>query len=162
MKREIKKKYDRTASFYNRRYSEIQQLKYRIMIDFPVKGKVLDIGCGTGLLHDFLDTETYIGVDISREMLKRGKFSRKILADCELLPFKENIFDHVFSFTVLQNAPSYALISEAYRVLKPEGIFVLTILKKAYNEDIHTAFNNFDLIDTRHCGEDIGFIVQKA
>jgi len=160
--KDVVKKYNRTASFYNRRYREIQGNKYKKMINFPVKGKILDIGCGTGLLYDFLKYDSYIGIDLSLEMLKKGKFANKILADCEFLPFKDCIFDFVFSFTVLQNLPSYRMISETYRVLKRGGIFVLTTLKKTYEEDLIETFKIFELIDRRDCNEDIGFVLKKA
>jgi len=158
----VVKKYDRTASFYNQRYREIQENKYKKMINFPVKGKILDIGCGTGLLYDFLEYDNYIGADLSLEMLKKGGFANKILADCEFLPFKDCVFDFVFSFTVLQNLLSYRMISEAYRVLKREGIFILTTLKKTYKEDLIETFKIFKLIDRRECDEDVGFVLKKA
>jgi len=158
----VVKKYDRTASFYNQRYREIQENKYKKMINFPVKGKILDIGCGTGLLYDFLEYDNYIGADLSLEMLKKGDFANKILADCEFLPFKDCVFDFVFSFTVLQNLLSYRMISEAYRVLKRGGIFVLTTLKKTYKEDLIETFKIFKLIDRRECDEDVGFVLKKA
>jgi malonyl-CoA O-methyltransferase len=158
----VVKKYDRTASFYNQRYREIQENKYKKMINFPAKGKILDIGCGTGLLYDFLKYDNYIGADLSLEMLKKGDFANKILADCEFLPFKDCVFDFVFSFTVLQNLLSYRMISEAYRVLKREGIFVLTTLKKTYKEDVISALKIFELIDRRECDEDVGFVLKKA
>ncbi|MCD6128073.1 MAG: class I SAM-dependent methyltransferase [Methanomicrobia archaeon] len=160
--KDIANKYDKTAPFYNKRYREIQEDKYKKMIDFPVKGKILDIGCGTGLLYDFLKYENYTGMDISLEMLKKGGFAKKILGDCEFLPFKSCVFDFVFSFTVLQNLPSYKMISEAYRVLKNGGIFVLTTLKKTYKEDLINALRIFKMIDKKECGEDIGFILKKA
>ncbi|MEA1993400.1 MAG: class I SAM-dependent methyltransferase [Euryarchaeota archaeon] len=161
MNRETKEKYNRTATFYNRRYRKIQETKYSIMIDFPVEGKVLDIGCGTGLLYDFLGYEDYTGLDISLEMLKKGKFAGKILANCETLPLKSEIFEYVFSFTVLQNLRSYKMIHEAYRVLKKGGIFVLTTLKKRYTGEVHEALKPFEILDKRICGEDIGFILKK-
>ena len=158
----VVKKYDRTASFYNQRYREIQENKYKKMINFPLKGKILDMGCGTGLLYDFLEYDNYIGADLSLEMLKKGDFANKILADCEFLPFKDCVFDFIFSFTVLQNLLSYRMISEAYRVLKRDGIFVLTTLKKTYKEDLIETFKIFELIDRRECDEDVGFVLKKA
>lgn len=162
MKEATREAYDSTAPFYNRRYGDIQRVKYQIMIDLPVEGTVLDIGCGTGLLYDFLGEAEYVGVDISFEMLRQGRFTRKVLADCEALPFGDAVFDRVFSFTVLQNLPSHAMISEAYRVLKYGGIFVLTVLKKSYSDTILDAVHEFEIIDRRHCGEDLGYILKKV
>ena len=51
------------------------------------KGKTLDLGCGNGRFLDYAD----IGVDFSREMLKRAKRTKKqvILASILNLPFKD-------------------------------------------------------------------------
>ncbi len=159
---ELQRKYNSTAPIYNTRYREIQETKYETMIDFPVGGRVLDIGCGTGLLYEFLDHEHYVGIDFSFKMLKKGQFSNKILADCDALPFQNEIFDYAFSFTVLQNLRTYTIIDEAHRVLKRGGTFVLTTLKKCYTEEVHDALSIFEIEAMRECDEDIGFILKKV
>lgn len=165
--RETKERYDSTATLYNRRYRDLQETKYSIMVDFPVKGRILDIGCGTGLFYDFLRRKnrenrwTYIGVDLSPEMLKRGNAPGKILADCEKLPLKSEGFEYAFSFTVLQNLRSHTMIHEALRILKKGGTFVMTTLRKLYTEEVQTALSSFDVLDTRICGEDMGHILRK-
>ena len=37
------------------------------------EGSVLDVGCGQGDFCDFLGTENYTGIDISKEMITRAK-----------------------------------------------------------------------------------------
>jgi len=56
--KELRKKYDLTASIYDKRYEKIQLEKFNSMLsDTPLSGrKILDLGCGTGLLSDFLKT----------------------------------------------------------------------------------------------------------
>lgn len=58
------------------------------------KGKILDLGCGNGRFLFYAD----IGVDFSREMLKRAKRTGKevILASILNLPFKDKTFDVAF------------------------------------------------------------------
>ncbi|MFX1590929.1 MAG: hypothetical protein ACFFC1_22570, partial [Promethearchaeota archaeon] len=56
-KKEIISKYNSTATFYDKRYRKIQEEKYRIILsDFLLeKNKiVLDAGCGSGLLFEFI------------------------------------------------------------------------------------------------------------
>lgn len=46
---------------------------------FP-KGRILDVGCGSGTLIDYLDDkqrEKYVGIDISREAIRIGKRRRR-------------------------------------------------------------------------------------
>lgn len=58
------------------------------------KGKSLDLGCGNGRFLFYAD----IGIDFSKEMLKRAKRTGKevILASILNLPFKDKTFDIAF------------------------------------------------------------------
>jgi SAM-dependent methyltransferase len=103
-------------------------------------GKVLDIGCGSGIYLDELFTmgfEAY-GIDISEEMLE---VTRKRLAaagatnrlhltrgDVEHIPFDDGMFDLVVCVGVF----GYLLrdetaLAEVMRVLRPGGYFLLNL-----------------------------------
>ena len=58
------------------------------------KGKTLDLGCGNGRFLFYAD----VGVDFSKEMLRRAKRTGKdvVLASILSLPFKDNSFDMAF------------------------------------------------------------------
>ena len=153
-KKEIINKYDATSDYYDRRYSEIQYKKYEIVLkDFILRDKViLDAGCGTGLLYNFIINSIekdnyikyfYVGSDISINMLKNfelklddknNKFKCKIhllLADLENLPIRNNIFDSIFSLTSLQNLPHIIDgFKELFRVIKDDADIKFSILKK--------------------------------
>lgn len=104
---------------------------------------ILDIGCGIGRMEKFLSPlfkEVY-GVDVSKEMIKRGKKQLKncknvIFQNCngkDLKMFEDNMFDFVFSYTTFQHVPGYIVWSyckEAYRVLKPDGVFKFQVFEK--------------------------------
>jgi demethylmenaquinone methyltransferase / 2-methoxy-6-polyprenyl-1,4-benzoquinol methylase len=98
-----------------------------------VKGsRVLDIGCGTGVLEQKVDGEAeVIGVDLTEEMIRlaQGKRIRSLsslnLADGEHLPFKDGSFDCVLSCYVVKYCNPSRLASEAARVLRPGGLLVL-------------------------------------
>ena len=77
----------------------------------PKNGKLLDLGCGTGLfMRRYLrEGGDAVGVDISIGMLKRAKsrnFSDVSLGNAEVLPFRDGSFDAVSSllaFSYFQN-----------------------------------------------------------
>ena len=96
--------------------------------------KIIDVGSGTGdlinlILKKDLNIDIY-SVDLNDEMLKHGKkrFNNKKVkfnkANAEKLPFKENYFDKYLISFCLRNVTDINLaLEEAYRVLKPGGIF---------------------------------------
>lgn len=93
--------------------------------------KILDAGCGTGYLLNFVCSSEGegIGVDISSEALKKAKkffpSLKFVQADICQLPFDNNFFDKAFCINVLEHLknPEKAL-KEIKRVLKPKGIFI--------------------------------------
>ncbi|MCJ1806491.1 bifunctional demethylmenaquinone methyltransferase/2-methoxy-6-polyprenyl-1,4-benzoquinol methylase UbiE [Flavobacterium covae] len=101
--------------------------------------KILDIATGTGdlaILMKDTKAEKIIGLDISAGMLEVGreKINKKglsnqielILGDSENIPFEENSFDAItVSFGIRNFENLEKGLSEIYRVLKPEGIFVI-------------------------------------
>lgn len=99
--------------------------------------KILDLGCGNGrLLKLFEDIKIdYIGVDASEKLIelakKRHPKARFQKADALSLPLPANYFDRVFSIAVFHHIPSekfrLRFLQEARRVLKPEGLLILTV-----------------------------------
>jgi len=113
--------------------------------------KILDIGCGNGRFLGFLKEDCncedciekklnsfqYSGIDSSNELIKiaKEKYKDTLYAEFETgnateLPHEENSFNKIFSFAVIHHIPSKELqakfMSEAYRVLKNDGVFVLS------------------------------------
>jgi len=99
---------------------------------------ILDVGCGNGRLLDLFDNDgiKYTGVDFSKELIaiaqkERGSKGTFLCSDALSLPFGDNTFDVVFSIAVLHHIPSeenrIRFLSEIKRVLKPNGICVLTL-----------------------------------
>ena len=174
-KKEIINKYNSTSHFYDKRYSEIQKLKYTLILkENKIEDqKFLDVGCGTGILYEFLkDSDivkgihAHIAIDISLKMLKdfADKFKEKtegqvvnnvslIMADMENLPIRENIFDLMFSITSLQNLPSYQDgITEMIRIAKKDITLNISILnknleKKKFKDFLESKFQEIKIID---------------
>ena len=94
--------------------------------------KILDIGCGGGLLTNAMAKEGHevFGVDLSSGSLAHAqkKDSTKsvtyLSAPAESLPFEEGSFDVVCAMDLLEHVQDPALvIAEASRVLKNKGLF---------------------------------------
>ena len=140
--------YNAMAPSYDALYGEEQSKKHEVALQTlgSLSGEmVLDAGCGTGLLFYKIAgyNPSIVGVDLSRRMLKRAvegfrplKNVHFICCDADFLPLGENLFDCVFSFTLLQNmlTPKTTL-EEAVRVAKGDSTLVFTGKKKAFSED---------------------------
>lgn len=144
-KRGTMRRYDLTAQLYDIRYAEEQALKYRAALEqLCINGdsRVLDVGCGTGLLLSHLaEAETVVGVDISGKLLLQAKERARKLrdvhlvqADADHLPFRDDCFTVVFAFTVLQNMPApLETLKEIRRVAKQCALIVVSGLKKVFS-----------------------------
>ena len=114
-------------------------------MEFSVKSKALDIGCGTGsitrLLADSPRIESVTGIDpcsvfIERAQAKYAEHPAMTfeVGDGKHLPYKDMSFDVIISHTVLAHVPRCeAVLNEAFRVLKPGGWF------SAFDGDYATA-----------------------
>ena len=125
--------YDRIVEVYDELYGSEQRLKYRLALEhvrLATGSLVLDLGCGTGLFAREAKGWLVVGLDLSRGMARRAK--RRcfdvVVADACLCPFRRCAFDAVVSFTVVHEAP--CLVEEAYRLVKPGGVIVVSVLRK--------------------------------
>jgi demethylmenaquinone methyltransferase/2-methoxy-6-polyprenyl-1,4-benzoquinol methylase len=102
----------------------------------PVRADLLDVGCGTGdmllILHEALPEAALTGLDFSPNMLKAAEKKCGGIAGLRLvegnacrLPMEDSSFDGVSIAFALRNTADYeAVVSEAFRVLKPGGAFL--------------------------------------
>lgn len=95
----------------------------------PKKGKILDIGCGSGHIQENIKRQWY-GIDISPKSINTAKkFMVKAIVGnaTEHIPFPSNYFDNVVSFSFLHHIPDDLdkAFSEVRRVLKPKGKFII-------------------------------------
>lgn len=100
----------------------------------PKSSSMLDIGCGIGLLHPYLDglSNRIVGVDLSEDAISTARtknFKNEYHRyDGDALPFEASQFDIALAVTVMHHVPIdrwSVFVAEAYRVLKPGGALIV-------------------------------------
>lgn len=135
------------------------------------KVKILDAGCGTGLLAKRLQQYGKVyGVDMSKYALAFSKKRNVDITGSSIvhLPFKKNKFGVIMVIDVLYHKKirdDISALKELYRVLTPGGVLILRVaaykwLKLSHDLYVHTRerYNKQELEDKL---KSIGFIVDK-
>jgi len=160
----IQEHYDTIADVYDHHYDQRRGRSYHkhisthIMNALPQGGKLLDIGCGTGLFVErYIEAGgNAIGLDISRKMIEQA---RRRCRTCdytigigEKIPFYDNSFDAVSSLLVFSYVKDPgSMMNEAYRVLKPGGsIAICTLGKKLLTRGIPAIYQIGENMNVKH------------
>jgi SAM-dependent methyltransferase len=139
----------------------------RLCRQLTAPATVLDLGCGEGnsigLFRSIADSVDWHGVDIadSPEVRKRtGEHESIQTFDGINLPYPDHYFDIVFCNQVLEHVrfPD-ALISDAFRVMKPNGLFIGAV---SYLEPYHSySIFNFTPYGIVRVFTDSGFTLEE-
>ncbi len=108
----------------------LDDLELSVLDPYVVERRVLEVGCGTGLILGRLArrAQDAWGIDLSPGMLQlaRSRGLQVVQASATQLPFADASFDTVCSFKVLAHVPDIAgALSEIARVTRPGGTMVL-------------------------------------
>ncbi|MEA3255507.1 MAG: class I SAM-dependent methyltransferase [Candidatus Altiarchaeota archaeon] len=107
------------------------------------KWRVLDLGCGEGTYSRELSLRkvSVTGIDVSLDSLKFAVNAAErinqrldlIQGDAQKLPFKTESFDEVMCLDVIEHVfEPNKVIAEVNRVLKPKGVFILSVPTPLY------------------------------
>ena len=126
------KLYDNIHGIYDKRHmlspSTLWMKSNEDNIIRKLKGRTLDIGCGTG--YDLKLLEDAVGLDPSQKMLDMAKSAGKelVLGKAESLPFPDESFDNAICLFGTLNMCDYRkAIAEMGRVVKPGGLVVISV-----------------------------------
>jgi len=144
----VREQFDADSRTYLARYSTPLIKKQNQRLVRLVGGRkkcdtVLDIGCGPGTMAQELLTvgEEVYGLDISPAMIAKARHEASRMeqggrlhfqvGDAECLPFPDQYFDAVVCAGVLRYLSSWKKgVDEVSRVLKPNGVVVMTFYWK--------------------------------
>lgn len=107
---------------------------------------ILDIGSGYGVYEREVcgDVKQVLGIDIDISNIRKTKFDNipdnleLFLASGNSLPFKNNSFHVVILIEVLEHLEmDVQSLEEIYRVLKPDGILIITAPNKLFPFETH-------------------------
>lgn len=161
--------------FTNPFYFDRQELLKNIRNLAPkVKGRVLDAGCGTKPYAELFKDISYVGLEIDTPE-NREKAQIDFFYDGKTFPFPDKEFDGALSSQVLEHVfEPNAFLQELNRVLKPNGVLLLTVPfmweehEKPYDFGRYSSFglksilerNGFEVIEQMKTLNDIRAIFQ--
>jgi glycosyltransferase involved in cell wall biosynthesis/ubiquinone/menaquinone biosynthesis C-methylase UbiE len=118
--------------------SRVEQFAARLAGHCPPPARILDLGCGTGEIAAAIDQMGYqvTACDFAEEMLAVARSNYfatavdwvRLEPDWQTLPFADGSFDGIVASSVFEYLDDvHQVAAEVSRVLRPEGVLLLTV-----------------------------------
>lgn len=109
----------------------LREKRFRAAERYLAQGRVLDIGCGIGLLTRYVSADRYLGVDLDRGSVEQARREHPAYRFLTLDEFANHDpaeqFDSIVGLAVIEHVPDpKAWLAEMKRRLAPGGRMVLT------------------------------------
>lgn len=92
-----------------------------------LRGRLLDVGCGTKPYRELFAADSYVGMDVATAA-SAVKHTADVLYDGTTFPFADASFDSVVCNQVLEHVfTPERFLRELHRVLRPQGRLLLTV-----------------------------------
>lgn len=151
--------YDKISENYDTLFNDEESVKEdkELLALLDIKGSVLDVGCGTGLLLDYMKVEKYIGTDVSNGMLNvfRDKHPEVELYNTTVKDFfTYEKFDTILGLYGVGSYMTNAEFKKLEKLLSAGGKIYIMSFKEGYSpvtyqktgiSETHTV-NNPDLL----------------
>lgn len=142
-----------------------RRLVTNLMKRVHVRGRILDLGCGTGGVLQHLGVfGDAIGLDPAPEAAKYcGRRNVPMVVGSGMdLPFADASFDAVLALDVIEHVPDdVALLREAQRILRPGGVLVVTVPALPWlwsaHDDVNHHYRRYTLDTLRQSLQHGGF-----
>lgn len=134
----IRRRYNRAAKIYDilENPMEIMALRqWRIELMKDLRGRVLEVGVGTGKnIEYYPDDIDIVAIDFSEKMLEKAKEKKKrfnkdvilLNMDAQNIQFEDNTFDTVYTTCVFCSVPDpIKCLNEIRRVCRPNGKIIM-------------------------------------
>jgi ubiquinone/menaquinone biosynthesis C-methylase UbiE len=137
--------WDDTLSEHDRQF--LQHAMEIVTSKIQPGSRVLDLGCGTGVLFPYLNNYYVTGIDISSGMIERARnknaqnVTELIVADAHQLSFPNEYFAHVVMLSVFPHFEHpLEVLAEVHRVLEKNGSLSIIHLKTP--EEVNAIHSN--------------------
>lgn len=127
--------------------------RYHFVMPIVSGKKVLDVACGEGYGSALMArvAASVTGVDVAPKAIAHAEVAygnrpglKFINASCDALPFDDAQFDVVVSFETIEHIKTQdKFLSEIRRVLKPDGVLVMSSPNKTEYSDVRGYTNEF-------------------
>ena len=159
---------ERLETFVNNRVSIEHLHRYALAKNYIKNKIVLDIACGEGYGTNLLsENASFVyGVDIDRETVEKAKIKytkeniQFLEGNTSAIPLNDNSVDVVISFETLEHHDKHdEMMLEITRVLKPNGVLIISTPDKLFYSDERNYKNEFHVKELYK--EDFCFLISK-